>query len=261
MIPKKIHYCWFGGNPLPEDTQRYIESWKKFCPDYEIIEWNESNFDIDIYPYVREAYDNKKYAFVSDVARLYALVQEGGIYLDTDVEVLKTLDAFLHHTAFTCFENDNYVASAIIGGEKGCQYAKDHLDAYKNRCFVKSDGTLDTTANVVGMTQYMVEHGLRLDNTLQDFPGLITIYPNDYFCPKRSEITGYKILPKNAHTIHYFIGSWQLRSTPEYVRLRKKYKLIPYFIRKKLILAILGEKTTGFFATMVRIKRSMCKKK
>ncbi len=261
MIPKKIHYCWFGGNPLPEDTQRYIETWRKHCPDYEIIEWNESNFDISSYPYAEEAYQHKKYAFVSDVARLHALVQEGGIYLDTDVEVLKPLDAFLEHTAFTCFEKNDYLASAIIGGEKGCQYAADQLASYEGRKFVQPDGTLDITANVVGMTEYMVKRGLRLDNTKQDFPGLITIYPLEYFCPKRSEITGYKILPKEAHTIHYFVGTWQLRSTPEYVRLRKKYKIIPYFIRKKLILAILGERNKGFFAALVRIKRCFFGKK
>ena len=261
MIPKKIHYCWFGGNPLPEDTLRYIDSWKKHCPDYEIIEWNESNFDINQYSYAREAYEHKKYAFVSDVARLYALVQEGGIYLDTDVEMLKPLDAFLEHTAFTCFEKKEYLASAIIGGEMGCQYAVDQLASYERRRFVQPDGSLDMTANVVGMTQYMVERGLRLDNAKQDFPGLLTVYPLEYFCPKRSEITGYKILPKEAHTIHYFMGTWQLRSTPEYLRLRKKYKIIPYFIRKKLILAILGETDNGFFSAMVRLKKAIFKKR
>ena len=106
MIPKVIHYCWFGRGQMPELALKCIESWKKFLPDYEIKEWNEDNFDLDSYPYTREAYDKRKYAFVTDVVRLHALYNEGGIYMDTDVEVLKPLYSFLHHTAFSGFEND-----------------------------------------------------------------------------------------------------------------------------------------------------------
>lgn len=253
MIPKKIHYCWFGGKPLPEDAVHYIESWKRHCPDYEIKEWNETNFNIDSFPYAREAYDAGKFAFVSDVARLYAIAAEGGIYMDTDVELLKPLDEFLHHTAFTGFETDRYLTSGVIGGEKGCRYAKENLDAYKNRKFIRQDGTLDMTANTVVLTDYMLRHGLQLDNTTQEFQGLVSIYPRNYFCPKKSEVFGYRNLSDEARAIHYFNGSWQLRSTPEYKRLRKKYKWIPYFIRKKLILALLGENRKGFFPTLIRI--------
>lgn len=96
MIPKKIHYCWFGRGPLPELARKCIASWRKYLPEYEIKEWNEDNFDLDAYPYVREAYDSRKFAFVTDVVRLYALYNEGGIYMDTDVEVLKPLDSILH---------------------------------------------------------------------------------------------------------------------------------------------------------------------
>ena len=101
MIPKIIHYCWFGGNPLPADARRCIESWKKYLPDYKIKEWNENNFDINSNQYVREAYEKRKFAFVTDYVRLYALVNEGGVYMDTDVEVIKSYDPFLHHTAFS----------------------------------------------------------------------------------------------------------------------------------------------------------------
>ena len=101
MIPKKIHYCWFGHGEMPKLAKKCIKSWNKYCPDYEIKEWNEDNFDIDKYPYVREAYDNRKFAFVTDVVRLYAIYTEGGIYMDTDVEVLKPLDPFLKHIAFS----------------------------------------------------------------------------------------------------------------------------------------------------------------
>lgn len=255
MIPKKIHYCWFGGKPLPADTVRYIATWREHCPDYEIKEWNESNFNLDLYPYVREAYDAGKYAFVSDVARLHALVAEGGVYLDTDVEVLKSFDPFLGHEAFTGFEDGSHVTTGVMGSEKGGRWARENLEAYADRHFVKPDGTYDTTTNVAVITAYMLRHGLRLDDTLQHIDGLVTVYPREYFCPKDSyaysrnpgNITG------NTHAIHYFAGTWQTRNTPEYIRLRKKYRIIPYFIRKKLILALLGESRRGFFPTLLRL--------
>lgn len=255
VIPKKLHYCWFGGKPLPADTLRYIETWRRHCPDYEIKEWNESNFDLDLYPYVREAYDAGKYAFVSDVARLYALATEGGVYLDTDVEIVQSLDRFLGHTAFTGFEDEHHVTTGIMGAEKGARYACGNLEAYATRHFVRPDGTYDTTTNVAVITEYMSRHGLNYDNTLQDFPGLVTIYPREYFCPKDSYAYSRNqgCITTNTHAIHYFAGTWQIRNTPEYIRLRRKYRIIPYFIRKKLILALLGESKRGFFPTLLRI--------
>ena len=106
MIPKVIHYCWFGKGKMPDLALKCLESWKKYCPDYVIKEWNEDNFDLDLYPYAREAYDNRKFAFVTDVVRLYALYHEGGIYMDTDVELVNSIDKFLHHTAFSGFESE-----------------------------------------------------------------------------------------------------------------------------------------------------------
>lgn len=206
MIPKIIHYCWFGRGKMPKLAEKCIASWKKYCPDYEIKEWNEDNFDLDMYPYVREAYDNRKFAFVTDVVRLYALYTEGGIYMDTDVEVLKPLDQFLNHTGFSGFESVINVPTGIMGCEKGALWAKENLDYYNGRHFVKPDGTLDLTTNVVVITDYMVRHGLKRDNTYQDFPGLFTIYPKTYFCPldnrNGSEFTD------NTATIHHFAGSW-----------------------------------------------------
>lgn len=207
MIPKVIHYCWFGRNPLPKLAKKCIESWKKYLPDYEIKEWNEDNFDLDLYPYAREAYDNRKFAFVTDVVRLYALYHEGGVYMDTDVEVLKSLDPFLHHTAFSGFEDERNISTGIMASEKGGQWAKENLDYYNNRHFVKEDGSFDLTTNVTTITNYMLPYGLKQNNTYQDFPGLITFYPKDYFCPV--EHVGHELkLTGNTVCIHHFAGSW-----------------------------------------------------
>ncbi len=230
-----------------------METWRRLCPGYEIREWNETNFDIDSYPYAREAYDAGKYAFVSDVARLHAIASEGGIYLDTDVELVKPFDEFLHHTAFTGFETEHYLTSGVIGGERGCRYAVDNLKAYHYRRFIRRDGSQDTTANTVVLTDYMLHHGLKFNNSYQDFPGLVTVYPRNWFCPKIKGIFGSRRLPDETHSIHYFAGSWQLRSTPEYKRLRRKYRWIPYFIRKKLILAQLGENRRGIFPFLIHL--------
>lgn len=208
MIPKTIHYCWFGRGKMPKLAEQCIESWKKYLPDYEIKEWNEDNFDLDMYPYVREAYDNRKFAFVTDVVRLYALYNEGGIYMDTDVEVLKSLDPFLHHTAFSGFESDTLIPTGIMASEKGGKWAKDNLNYYNNRHFILPDGNLDLTTNVITITNYMLKHGLQQNNTFQDFPNLITFYPKDYFCPiSLTDLKLYKT--PNTVCIHHFAASWK----------------------------------------------------
>lgn len=225
MIPKIIHYCWFGRNPLPPLAVKCIESWKKYLPDYEIKEWNEDNFNLDSYPYVREAYDNRKFAFVTDVVRLYALYTEGGIYMDTDVEVLKPLDKFLIHHAFSGFEDEKNVQTGIMGSEKGGRWAKENLAYYEGRHFLNEDGTLDLTTNVATITNYMLPLGLKQNNTYQDFPDLITFYPKDYFCPK-SYIDGKIHLTDNTYTIHHFAGSWITKKQ----KLKEKvYRVISRF--------------------------------
>lgn len=207
MIPKKIHYCWFGRGEMPELANKCINSWKIFLPEYEIIEWNEDNFDLDEFQYAREAYDSRKFAFVSDVVRLYALYHEGGIYMDTDVEVLKPLDRFLNKPAFFGFEDENYVQTGIMASEKGNKWVKDNLDYYVGKHFVKEDGNLDMTTNVEIIMHYMQTLGLKQNNTYQEFPGLIAIYPKDYFCPK-SKSDDKIHLTSNTYTIHHFAASW-----------------------------------------------------
>ncbi len=208
MIPKKIHYCWFGRGPKNELALKCIESWKKYLPEYELKEWNEDNFDLDLYPYAKEALENRKFAFVTDVVRLYALYTEGGIYMDTDVEVLKTYDPFLHHLMFSGFETNNTVPTGMMAAEKGSSWAKELLDQYNGRKFVKEDGTFDMTTNTVVITQYMVSKGLKLNNTFQDIPGLCTMYPAEYFCPKDHR-TGQIKCTSNTVCIHHFAGSWR----------------------------------------------------
>lgn len=244
MIPKIIHYCWFGRNPLPPLAMKCIESWKKYCPDYEIKEWNEDNFDLNSYPYVREAYDKRRFAFVTDVVRLYALYHEGGIYMDTDVEVLKPLDTFLSHHAFSGFEDEVHVPTGIMASEKGGKWAKDNLAYYNNRHFLKADGGVDLTTNVETITNYMLPLGLKQNNTFQDFPGLITFYPKDYFCPKSYQ-DGQIYLTENTHTIHHFAGSWItkadrrrakvykiLTESPFFFWVRPLYRLVKRFIKR-----------------------------
>lgn len=211
MVPKVIHYCWFGRGELSELAQKCIASWKHVLPEYEIKEWNEDNFDLDAYPYAREAYDNRKFAFVTDVVRLYALYTEGGVYMDTDVEVLKPLDTFLHHIAFSGYETATMVSTCIIGSEKGGRWAKENLDYYKGKHFVKPDGSFNMVTNVTTITNYMLKHGLRQDNTYQDFPDLITVYPKDFFSPK-SQDDGKLYLTENTVTIHHYAQSWESKT-------------------------------------------------
>ena len=234
QIPKIIHYCWVGRNPLPSDVRKYIESWKKYLPDYVILEWNEDNFDITSNRFVQEAYDSKKWAFVSDYVRLYVLYNYGGIYLDTDVEVLKNLDVFLHHEAFSGFETGNIIPTGIIGARKNNPWIKHLLTYYENRSFYRNDGTLDLTANtkiITHMTQEL-DASLHLDNSYQELKSGVVLYPNDFFCPKDG-VTGIITQTENTYTIHHFAGSW----LPEKAVLLKEKK-IKFFNKHPYILKI-----------------------
>lgn len=232
MIPKKIHYCWFGGNPLPELAQKCIASWKKYCPDYEIIEWNENNFDIHCCKYVEEAYNAKKWAFVSDVARLYALVNYGGIYMDTDVELLNSLDPFLNYEAFSGFEAMDRIPTGLMASEKGQVFFKELLDEYKSEYFIKNNGEYDLTTNVERITKQALKYGLKLNNEKQTIKGF-TLFPNDYFCPKNLQ-TLELVITQNTIAIHHFDGSWLPDEDKLAKELFKKYnKFLPKKIARK----------------------------
>lgn len=207
MIPKIIHYCWFGGKPLPEDAKKFIKGWSEKCPDYVIKEWNEENFDFSENQYISDAYKEKKWAFVTDYVRLYALVNEGGIYMDTDVELIKSLDDLLSKRAFSGFQTVSSIPTGIMASEKGFQLFKELLDEYTYRSFYNSDGTLNLTTNVVYITNACLKRGLKLNNKYQNIDGF-ELYPVDYFCAKSWE-SGHLEVTKNTYSIHHFAGSWE----------------------------------------------------
>ena len=221
-IPKVIHYCWFGRGNKNDLMNKCINSWKEKLSDYKIKEWNEDNFDININDYVKEAYESKKYAFVTDYVRLYVLYNYGGIYMDTDVEVLKNLDEFLVHEAFSGFENNNQIPTGIIGAKKGNRWIKMLLEEYNDLHFIKKDGSFDLTTNVVRITNSTEkEYGLIKNNTYQDLKDVV-FYSHDYFCPKDWE-TGNIYITDNTHTIHHFNGSWHSSKEKKQIKKREKY--------------------------------------
>lgn len=222
MIPKIIHYAWFGGAELPQDALQCIESWRRFCPDYEIIEWNESNTDLNQCQYAIQAYGAKKWAFVSDYARVYALVNYGGIYLDTDVELTKSLDSLLADKAFAGFESNGSVSTAIMACEKGFSVFEKMLADYHRRSFIREDGSYDLTTNVILFTQECKFWGFELNGIRQNIKSF-AIYPSDWFCPKSYE-TGEMHSTENTHAIHHFSGTW-LSSVEQKLR-REKHDLV-----------------------------------
>lgn len=203
MIPKKIHYCWFGKGEKPKLAKMCIASWKKFCPDYEIIEWNEDNFNVNTNGYTQMCYEQKKYAFLSDYVRLLVVYEHGGLYFDTDVEVIKPFDDLLKHRAFFGFENDHYVAS-------GLGFGAEARDQSLNVMIHEYDDLLDGTHGVMGCptlnTRALSRYGFEIDGSLQE-RGLVVLYPQDYFNPF-DDNTG--VLRKTSHTysIHWYGKSW-----------------------------------------------------
>ena len=235
-IPKIIHYCWFGRNPKPELANRCISSWNKFCPDFELQEWNEDNFDITTAPlYVRQAYEAKKWAFVSDYVRLYALIQHGGIYMDTDVELVAPLDAFLKHSAFSGFEDSTHVPTGIMACEKDFPLFLEFLRYYDNAAFILPDGTLNTTTNVTTITNICRKKGFIPDNKLQTIDGF-TLYPKDIFCPLDYE-SGQLMKTANTVSIHWFSGSWQ---APEQIKAHKQIQILSKVFGRRLAEHIFG---------------------
>ena len=245
MIPKIIHYCWMSGEPFPELIQECIDTWKKFLPDYKIIEWNKNNFDVNVSTFTKEAFEAKKYAFVSDYVRLYALYNYGGIYLDSDIKVLKSFNDLLNNKAFSGFESKERVGVWLLASEKENPIFKEMLNCYKNKHFIKSDGNLDLEPNTSLLKPIFEKYGIKFNNQYQKNE-YITIYPKDYFCPLDGS-TGKINITTNSYAMHLFNGAWVPKEQKEYTNLYKLYynkyrKRYPVFFAKIIAKIIVNYK-------------------
>ena len=217
MIPKKIHYCWFGKGKKPESFYVFFETWKHFMPNYEIIEWNETNFDVSKCNYVAEAYQAKKYAFVSDYVRIYALRKEGGIYFDTDVEVVKSFDMLLDNDFFIGYECENRLGTSVIGSVKGFWLLDKLLEYYEITHFKKPNGDYNFMPNTDLISNYITRSGIVLDN-MQKIDKGIALYDYVYFSPYNS-LTNKFTKSEKTYSIHRFTGSW----FPKYFLMERSF--------------------------------------
>ncbi len=246
MIPKIIHYCWFGRGPLPELAQKCIASWRKYLPDYEIKEWNEDNFDVNIIPYTAEAYAARKYAFVSDYARFWVLYKYGGLYFDTDVEVIRPLDDIIARGNFMGFETDPRPQQGVdaseasinpglgLGVAPGLGVIKKLLEVYDGLHFVHEENMRNQITVVHITTQLLLENGLRNVEGIQRIADDLYIYPSEYFCPI-NVTTGRIHVERNTRTIHHYAGTW----------VDKKFSLkemVKKVLPEKWVLAIIARK-------------------
>lgn len=206
MIPKIIHYCWFGRGKKSELIQRCTESWKKHLPDYEIIEWNEENFDVNICKYTKQAYEAKKWAFVADYARLIALQEYGGIYLDTDMELFKSFDEFLDNDFFAGFESKDIIAAGVIGAIPNNDIVEKLVSSYSDREFVHADGSLDLTANPHLLTEILTNYGFVM-NGREQTRNRASLYPQTVFYVNDIMRIFGKVSPK-AYSVHHGEKSW-----------------------------------------------------
>ena len=209
-VPKVVHYCWFGGKPLPKSAQKCIASWRKYLPDCEIREWNESNFDVNAIPYTQEAYERGKYAFVSDYARFYVLYRHGGLYFDTDVEVIRPMDDIVARGAFMGIEQSVESTGVNPGlglaAEEGMEIYKTILDYYATLHFVDEQGVQFPGTVVKHTTDVLSRYGFVAENRVQEVAG-VTIYPNDWFNPL-DDATGRLTVTENTRSIHHYSKTW-----------------------------------------------------
>jgi hypothetical protein len=227
MIPKIIHLCWLSGDPYPPKIAKCLKSWKKYLIDYEIILWDTKRFDLESSAWVKQAYENKKYAFAADFIRFYALYHMGGIYLDSDVEVLKCFDEFLDLPYFVGAEKAQTPEAAIIGAEKGCDWIKQCLDYYDNRSFVKADGTLDIRKLPEIMDEQIGKlkpiHVLSIEESINirslDFNKEVLVFNDAYFSPKVFDSREVEITPYT-YAIHHYQNSWFSPKAKAYYRTR-----------------------------------------
>ena len=216
MIPKVIHYCWFGKKPLPAAVKRCIRSWKRFCPDYQIIQWNEDNFDVRRHLFMRQAYDAQKWVFVSDVARLMIVWTHGGVYLDTDVELLHPLDSLLAYKAYFGMEGVAINTGVGFGAERGNPLVGAMLRAYQDAPFLKADGQYDTEPCPVKNTRAARDFGYVENGSLQEIQGMLFL-PPEYLCPLDYRTMNAGVTP-NTISIHHYSMSWMSAGEKAYFR-------------------------------------------
>ncbi len=236
MIPKTIHYCWFGGKKLPKEISFCMDSWKRHLPDYKIIKWDEANCDIHSVPFTSSAYKNKKYAFVSDYFRLKALNENGGIYFDTDMLILRSLDNLLKHKTFIGYEDDSLINAAILGAEKNNNFLKDCLLVYENSTFdVNKPISIPHIITSI-LKSYKQEHNSKNIETIND----VTVYPFDFFYPlpfkesfkKKFQIDDY--ITNNSYAVHLWNNSWFVPNEYEYFNVGNFKKGISISLKKIL---------------------------
>ena len=212
MIPKIIHYCWFGRNPLPSSAKRCINSWKKYLPDYEIKEWNEDNFDVNRIPYTRDAYAAKKYAFVSDYARFWVLYHYGGVYFDTDVEVIRPMDEFIAKGPFMGWEKPGSTGVYSIAPGLGLTANKEQplyqeiLHGFEHLNFYNENGERNNYSMIPLVTDLLTQKGLKKDGSIQVIDDVI-LYPSEYLCPMEY-FTGKVTITDNTYAIHWYSMTW-----------------------------------------------------
>ncbi len=219
MIPKIIHYCWLSDDPVPQAFQKYIDGWHKLLPEYEFMKWDFSKFDKESSIWVSEAFDNKKYAFAADYIRLFAVYNYGGIYMDMDIEVLKPFDVLLNipdrpYMFAAERPNEPWIEAGCFGAEKGNEFVGRCLDHYKNRHFIKDDGSFDVLPLPQVMEQVRDKHGIRLE-----------LYPWTFFTAKSYD-TGIESPAEETYCIHHFAGSWKTADEIEIIELSRKYSKV-----------------------------------
>ena len=260
MIPKIIHYCWFGGADKTETAKKCIKSWKKYCKKYEIIEWNESNFDLSKTPkFVQDAYEQKKWAFVTDYVRLKVVYDHGGIYFDTDVELLKRIKKILNCSAYFGQEFDQYVNTGLgFGAEKNAPILKELYSVYDNPELVFDSNNI-TSITCPKLNEPIFEkYGYKKVNSVQKLKDGVIIYPPEYFCPMDTDLNMSKT--KNTISIHHFDASWDndIHKKMEYFRYAKeqdrKTKIRRLFSVRWYVYKIIGEKNFNKLKKLFRRK-------
>lgn len=206
MIPKIIHYCWFGRKPIPNTVKCYIDSWRNYLPDFQIVEWSEDNFDVNASLFSQQAYNLKKFAFVSDFARIWILHRFGGLYLDTDVEILKPFDEFMLNDFFMGYESETQLGTSVIGSVANHPLLGEILKYYENVNFIDCDSHLNATPNTVIISNLFRNLGYDMNNKLFKSNG-IAFYPMEYFSPLILS-TNRLNLTVNTYSIHHYTGTW-----------------------------------------------------